>query len=147
MDGYLTKPVRSDVLLGLLAEMTGEAAPAASAASRECSPDTLLRCVDGDRELLAELTGLLRESAPVMLADLRDALIAGDPVKVERAAHRLRGSISIFRASDAVHTAAILEQMGRGGDVAGVLNHCDRLEDQVRDLLDQLGRAMQEVPA
>jgi hypothetical protein len=31
--------------------------------------------------------------------------------------------------------------------VADGLSHCDRLEDQVRDLLDQLGRAMQEVPA
>jgi HPt (histidine-containing phosphotransfer) domain-containing protein len=109
--------------------------------------ETLLRSVEGDRGLLVELTGLLRESAPGMLADLRDAVFVSDTKKVERAAHRLRGSISIFRASDAVRTATTLERMGRGGDVAGGLNQCDRLEDQVRDLLDRLGRVANEVTA
>jgi CheY-like chemotaxis protein len=140
MDGYLTKPVRSEVLLSLLAEVTGDSA----AAPQEHTSEILLRSVDGDRDLLVELTGLLRESAPVMLADIREAVIAGDSRKVERAAHRLRGSMSLFRASDAVRTATTLEHMGRGGDVSGGLSHCDRLEDQVRGLLDHLGHAARE---
>lgn len=145
MDAYLTKPVRSDVLLSLLAEVTGESAEVTAAAAQDQTSETLLRSVDGDRDLLVELTDLLRESAPAMLADIREAVIAGDVRKVERTAHRLRGSVSLFRASDAVRTATTLEHMGRGGDMAGGLTHCDRLEDQVRDLLDQLGRASKEV--
>jgi PAS domain S-box-containing protein len=145
MDAYLTKPVRSDVLLGLLAEVTGGSLPLTPAAPRDFNPDTLLRSVGGDRKLLAELTGLLRESAPAMLADVRESVIAGDPLMVERAAHRLRGSISLLGACDAARTAATLEKMGRGGNVAGGLSHCDRLEDQVRSLLAELGRATQQV--
>ncbi|HUR21518.1 MAG TPA: response regulator [Vicinamibacterales bacterium] len=147
MDAYLTKPVRSDVFLSLLAEVTGDSVPAAPDALQDQTSETLLRCVDGDRDLLLELTDLLRESAPAMLADIRGAVIASDARKVERAAHRLRGSISLFRASDAVHTATTLEHMGRGGDLTGALTHCDRLEDQVRDLLDHLCRAAKEVAA
>ena len=142
MDGYLTKPVRSDVLLSLVADLTERATlPNGDAGTT----GKLLLCVDGDRELLIELTGLLRESAPVMLADIREAVLAGDARKVERAAHRLRGSISLFRATDAISTATALEQMGRGGDVAGALGHCDRLEDQVHQLCDRLGRVAQKV--
>jgi len=145
MDAYLTKPVRSDVLLGLLADVTGGCPPVTPAAPQDRSPEALLRCVNGDRELLAELTGLFRESAPAMLADIRESVGAGDPRKVESAAHRLRGAVSLLQAGDAAQTAATLEQMGRGGDVAGALSHCDRLEDQVRDLLDLLGRAARKV--
>jgi two-component system sensor histidine kinase/response regulator len=142
MDGYLTKPVRSDVLLNLVAELTERATlPNGDVGTT----GKLLLCVDGDRELLIELTGLLRESAPVMLVDIREAVIAGDARKVERAAHRLRGSISLFRATDAISTATALEQMGRDGDVTGGLSHCDRLEDQVHELCDRLGRVAQKV--
>jgi two-component system, sensor histidine kinase and response regulator len=141
MDGYLTKPVRSEVLLGMLADLTERTTPGAEVGNT----GKLLLCVDGDRELLVELTGLLRESAPVMLADIRDAVIAGDSKKVERAAHRLRGSISLFRATEAIGTATTLEQMGRSGDVAGGLSHCDRLEVQMHELCDRLGRVAQKV--
>jgi HPt (histidine-containing phosphotransfer) domain-containing protein len=144
MDAYLTKPVRSEALFNVLAEVIDAGAPAAQAVSDDIAK-SLLRSVDRDRDLLVELTGLLRESAPATLADLREAVIAGDPKKVERAAHRLRGSVSHFQASEAVRTAASLEHMGRRGDVSGGLNLCDRLEDQVRDLIDHLGRAAQEV--
>ena len=56
------------------------------------------------------------------------------PKVVTSAAHCLMGS-----------TATALEQMGRGGDVAGGLTHCDRLEDQMRELGDRLGRVAQKV--
>jgi two-component system sensor histidine kinase/response regulator len=143
MDAYLTKPLRSEALLNLLAEVTDAGAPAAPERAQDDISQSLLPGMD--RDLLAELTGLLRESAPATLADLREAVIAGDPKKVERAAHRLRGSVSHFQAGKAVSTAASLEHMGRRGDVSGGLNLCDRLEDQVRELLDHLSRAAQEV--
>jgi PAS domain S-box-containing protein len=145
MDAYLTKPVRSEALFDLLADVTDACAPVVPAAPQDDISQSRLRCEDHDRDLLVELTGLLRESAPATLADLREAVIAGDAKKVERAAHRLRGSVSHFRAGEAVRTATTLEHMGRRGDVSGGLNLCDRLEDQVRDLLDHLARAAQEV--
>jgi two-component system, sensor histidine kinase and response regulator len=145
MDAYLTKPVRSEALFNILTEVTEAHAPVVPATPQNDISQSLLRCVDRDRDLLVELTGLLRESAPATLADLREAVLAGDAKKVERAAHRLRGSVSHFRASEAVRTATTLEHMGRRGDVSGGLNLCDRLEDQVRDLLDHLARAALEV--
>jgi two-component system sensor histidine kinase/response regulator len=146
MDAYLTKPIRSEALLSLLTTLTagnvgGDAPPA------QQKPDGLLACVDGDRDLFAELASLLRESAPAMLADIREAMTAGEPKQVERAAHRLRGSMSHFGPSDAVRTAATIERKGRQGELADGLIYCSQLERQVHELLDRLDRAAQQVCA
>jgi two-component system sensor histidine kinase/response regulator len=145
MDAYLTKPVRAEALLNVLADMTDASVPAEPTTPPGFAPEAFLAQVDGDRDLLVELTDLLREAAPGMLADIRDNVAAGNAGQVERAAHQLRGSISSFGASDAVDTALTLEQMGRRGDVTGGLVHCDHLEQQVHHLLEHLGRATQGV--
>ncbi|MEO6223041.1 MAG: response regulator, partial [Vicinamibacterales bacterium] len=145
MDGYLTKPLRSKVLLTLLAELTDADHPTGRATPQDDRPEALLSCVNGDHDLLVELTGLLRESAPAVLAAIREGVIAGDAKSIERAAHRLRGSISHFGASAAVRTAMTLERMGRNGDVRDSLSQCEQLEDQLQDLLGHLDRATQSV--
>jgi HPt (histidine-containing phosphotransfer) domain-containing protein len=109
--------------------------------------EALLARVDGDHDLLAELAGLLRELAPDLLADIRDGVAAGEPYKVERAAHQLRGSISSFGATDAAQTANMLEQMGRRGELTGGAQRCAHLERQVRDLIEHLDRAICYVAA
>jgi CheY-like chemotaxis protein len=147
MDAYLTKPVRADDLLHLLSEVTDVEMQVPPGTPAGLAAEALLARVDGDHDLLAELAGLLRELAPDLLADIRDGVAAGEPYKVERAAHQLRGSISSFGATDAAQTANMLEQMGRRGELTGGAQRCAHLERQVRDLIEHLDRAICYVAA
>jgi len=127
--------------------VTNDNPPVESVEPEEPANQDLLACVDGDRELFAELTGLLHESVPGMLTDIREAVVAREPKQIERAAHRLRGSISHFGPSEAVRTATAIERKGRRGELAEGLMYCSQLERQVHELLERLDKVAQQVCA
>jgi HPt (histidine-containing phosphotransfer) domain-containing protein len=54
-----------------------------------------------------------------MMDDIRLALRAGDPTRLERAAHALRGSVGSLGARAVGQSAAQLEALGRGGSLSG----------------------------
>jgi HPt (histidine-containing phosphotransfer) domain-containing protein len=119
MDAYLAKPLRAPDLLAVLERFatpgTREDAPAMAAFDQQ---DALQR-VEGDRELLAELVEIFRAESPRMMDDIRLAFRAGDPTRLERAAHALRGSVGSLGARAVASAAGQLEALGRGGSLAG----------------------------
>jgi len=72
--------------------------------------DALTR-VAGDRELLTELIEIIRTESPRVLAEIDRCVTSGDSVGLERAAHRLRGSVGIVGAHSVTQAALELEQM------------------------------------
>jgi len=74
-----------------------------------------LLAVDGDRGLLAELVGAFVGDSPGRVAELREALRAGDGGRLERAAHALKGAVATFGAGAAQGLAGRLETLGREG--------------------------------
>jgi HPt (histidine-containing phosphotransfer) domain-containing protein len=74
--------------------------------------ETLAR-VQGDRELLNELVHLSRAESARLLLELRRCVAAGAATGLERAAHQLRGSVSIFGARTLTRVTLSLETMGR----------------------------------
>jgi two-component system, sensor histidine kinase and response regulator len=77
-----------------------------------------LECVEGDRELLAEMIGLFLAECPDLLAEIRSALAAQDATTLQHAAHTLKGSVGNFSARRAFAAALTLEKLGRAGDLA-----------------------------
>jgi HPt (histidine-containing phosphotransfer) domain-containing protein len=75
--------------------------------------EVALSRVGGDTELLKEIAELFLDDYPKSLLELRQAIAAGDPKRVERSAHGLKGSVSNFGARPAVDAALQLETMGR----------------------------------
>jgi two-component system, sensor histidine kinase and response regulator len=69
--------------------------------------------VGGDLELLREIAALFLDECPRALLEIHQALEREDAVKLENAAHSLKGSVANFGASAAVSAAFRLEQMGR----------------------------------
>lgn len=69
--------------------------------------------VGGDAELLREIAMLFLDDYPKSLTELREAIATGDPKRIERTAHGLKGSVSNFGARPAVDAALQLETMGR----------------------------------
>jgi HPt (histidine-containing phosphotransfer) domain-containing protein len=66
----------------------------------------------GDSALLSELAQAFLEEYPNYLAALDQAVSNGSSDEVRFAAHRLRGSLSIFDAHAALNAAAHLENLG-----------------------------------
>jgi HPt (histidine-containing phosphotransfer) domain-containing protein len=58
----------------------------------------------------------------------------GDAGKLEKAAHRLKGSISIFGVGIVAQTAFELEKQGRNGDLTQTPETTVRLEQQMTSL-------------
>ncbi len=91
--------------------------------STESSPQSsldrrlALSRVGDDLELLREIADLFLEECPRALLELHQALAGADALKLENAAHSLKGSVANFGASAAVDAAFRLEQMGRAGQL------------------------------
>jgi len=74
--------------------------------------------VGGDLELLREIAVLFLDECPRALLEIHQAVAGEDAVKLENAAHSLKGSVANFGASAAVEAAFRLEQMGRARQLA-----------------------------
>ena len=149
-DGYLSKPYRSRELLDAIAAVAGETNPAgapekpaeageaqdaeageaqdAEAGEAQDAPppdarldwNAALDAVDGDRELLDKVIEGFLGQQPALLAELRDALPAGDLQVVKRVAHTIGGSLRLFDGARVVALANELEDRCQSGSSGAV---------------------------
>jgi HPt (histidine-containing phosphotransfer) domain-containing protein len=98
----------------------------------------------GDTELFHELVALLIDDAPQQLASIRQSIEAKEANLLERAAHRLQGSLGAFCATSAIEVAQTLETMGNEGNFSAALDEFDRLESEVQKLLTALKTLSQD---
>jgi CheY-like chemotaxis protein/HPt (histidine-containing phosphotransfer) domain-containing protein len=144
MDGYVSKPIEVGELLEAIDAAVGTAGPApeasappvASGATETLDWDRALEKVGGDETLLRELASIFLDAAPAMLAEVTAAAERGDAPALERAAHRLKGSVGNFAATEAFDAADRLERAGASGDLG-----------EVADLLAALETALDEARA
>jgi two-component system sensor histidine kinase/response regulator len=94
----------------------------------------LLERMGGDREILAEIVGLFLRHCPKQLAELSEAVARGDALRIERAAHALKGEVSNLASAPATAAALRLELMGRDGNLAGAREGFADLERAVEQL-------------
>ena len=74
-----------------------------------------LERVEGDTELLEEVTQLFLDSSPKLLSQIGQAVSARDAQALNRAAHTLKGSVANLAADAAFQAAFRLEKIGRQG--------------------------------
>ncbi|MCI2238649.1 response regulator [Paenibacillus sp. TRM 82003] len=140
MDDHLTKPVRARELENALARVlsavrddpagawssqgTGAPVPEArvpvtvplEVAVRARIADLGGADTDADRALFAQLLTSFVERAPAAVADLEDALAAGDARELETRAHSLKGSAANLGAEVLAQLCADLEARARAGE-------------------------------
>src|SRR5262249_11716886 len=115
--------------------------------SRKCEPGpapiptedvldrtTALAQMDGDANLLAEMAAVLLGDFPNQLSAIRTALADRDSKALERAAHKLKGSVGIFGAKQAYEASLGLETMARRCDFAGAEGAFGALEEALNRL-------------
>jgi HPt (histidine-containing phosphotransfer) domain-containing protein len=127
-----------EALLMLLAKVSGKPSNPGS-----FDFDTALERT-GDTELFHELVELLVDEAPQQLASIRQAIEANEENLLERAAHRLKGSLGAFCATAAIEVAQKLETMGSEGTFSAALDEFGRLESEVQNLLAALKTLSQD---
>ena len=125
MDAFLSKPVRIDafyeVIANVLDRTPEETAPAGAAASQADAElfdiAKALEAVDGERELLAGMIAIFMRQTPRVMEDIDQAIAGGDAAALEIAAHKLKGSVSMFGARAARECAQRLEDIAAAGEL------------------------------
>lgn len=143
MDGYVSKPVRPKDLYDAVERLAAAPAPEASPAPPDQTAplvdwDAALDYVGGDRALLRELVNMFLAEYPRWLAELRQALAAGNVADVKRTAHNLKGSMRHFGARPAFEAALQLETMAREGRLGGAEPARAELERALQRLRPEL---------
>jgi CheY-like chemotaxis protein/HPt (histidine-containing phosphotransfer) domain-containing protein len=134
MDDYLTKPIRRDQLVAILARFAGASVPAEAEAEKAgpaIDEAAVLAYVGGDRELLGELLGIFLEDSPGQLQALREAVAGGDAAALMRAAHTLSGNLRVLGAPTAVALVGQLEALGRDGHLESAAALLARFESEL----------------
>jgi CheY-like chemotaxis protein len=148
MDGYLSKPIDAARLFETLESLDGledaSSTGVPPAAQPQSAPDdpwdqsAALARVGEDEDLLRETTGLLLAELPGLLGNVHAALSKKDAAGLERAAHKLKGSLGIFEARGGVAAARRLEEIGRGGDLGDAATVLQALDEEVGRLIPAL---------
>jgi len=91
-----------------------------------------------DREGIASLLGLARETERRYIAALRDGMANADIVAVARAAHSIKGSASNIGASRVSRVAADIEDRARLERWDGIAGFADELDARYGELCAQI---------
>ncbi|HEV7734346.1 MAG TPA: Hpt domain-containing protein [Candidatus Binatia bacterium] len=106
--------------------------------------ETLMDQVGGDPELLLRLIELFDADRTETIDAIQAGLAARDAKTVERAAHRLKGSLGTLAATAAHHAAMNLELVGRAGDLVQAESAWKTLEHELIRLKPELERIAAE---
>jgi HPt (histidine-containing phosphotransfer) domain-containing protein len=89
-------------------------------------------------ELLRQLLAVFEQEFSGMLAGVEKAIAKGDAAELEKAAHKIKGSLLQFSAHHAAEAAQRLESLGRNGTVNGAVGALETLKRAVGLLLKSL---------
>lgn len=146
MDDYLAKPVKLDELRAALRrwldvptdDPVDTPIPSSSKIAFDSGvfdPVKLFQNIGRDDELFSQLIGLFLDRYEPMLADIKEGLASGDAMKVERAAHTLKGTAGNLCAAEVAQTASRLEAVGHLGTLADGPAVYAQLEQEVLRLV------------
>lgn len=151
MDGYLSKPLRMDVLIEEIEAAAGGRIPPAqeketatqgqTAMSEEMDYQAALSRVGGDAALLSELASMFLDEYPQLLAQIQEGLDEGIQHRVHGAAHQLKGLLAQFGAEGARQKAYAVETLARQGDLAAA----ERAMQELAESMNRLRPALAEV--
>src|SRR5262245_32147093 len=97
-----------------------------------------LRRMGNDQKLFHEMVELLRSDAPPLLSAVHSAHKDGDPLRLQRTAHTLKGLASNFGAERAVTAAAEVERLAKARQSSGLPAAITELEESLDELIAAL---------
>ncbi len=95
----------------------------------------------GDDGLVNEILELFQREAPLLLADVKKAVVSHEAIAIKRSAHRLKGALVSLAAQPATLVARDLELAGAENDLSKVNELQSKLEVEMQRLLGVLRSA------
>jgi PAS domain S-box-containing protein len=118
MDDYISKPVRSEELYGIIErKLKTNIRTAPEQPSLQAGLDRILSVLNGDKQELRELINDFLEDSQAQMQRLHAAISDENAAETEKAAHRLKGAISNFYRGEEYDIAFELEKAGRAGNL------------------------------
>ena len=139
MDGYISKPIRPDILYQTIDDLFNSSVATTKAEGTKegnqmntfLDENALLARYDDDVDLIKEIAELFISDLPTRMSEIKKAIAARDARGLQIAAHSLKGSVGNFNATEAFAAAQALESAGRDGDLSRVDNSYCELENSV----------------
>jgi len=147
MDGYLSKPLRTEQLFAMIDRAGNEWHRGKSTGESEGILDSeawdrLERMAARGQFSIERYIGIFLHDAPQRLANLRQALAERDGESLEREAHTIKGGAREFGAVEMVALCQQLEDMGRTGEFDGATRLLEQVEMACGHLTTELERRM-----
>lgn len=101
----------------------------------------LMDRLHGDLALLRELVDLFATEVPGMLAGIESAIQQGSPSELQKASHKIKGSMLQFSAHTAANIALQLEKNAQAGSMGESGMLLEKLKKEI-SVLQQTLRAM-----
>jgi len=141
MDGYLIKPIQPATLLEAIERLhlAGGRSKRAQAEKIVLDRTTLLERVDGDMQLLGEITNLFLQQCEPLMASAREAMKTGNAVRFAYDIHTLRGMFRSLSATAAQDAAGKLEELDLVKNLEKVQAAYALLEQEAQALKAELG--------
>ncbi|TMH54281.1 MAG: response regulator [Betaproteobacteria bacterium] len=141
MDGYLIKPIQPATLLEAIERLhlAGERSKRAQAEKIVLDRTTLLERVDGDMQLLGEITNLFLQQCEPLMASAREAMKTGNAGRFAYDIHTLRGMFRSLSATAAQEAAGKLEELDLVKNLEKVQAAYALLEQEAQALKAELG--------
>ncbi len=141
MDGYLIKPIQPATLLEAIERLhlAGERSKRAQAEKIVLDRTTLLERVDGDMQLLGEITNLFLQQCEPLMASAREAMKTGNAGRFAYDIHTLRGMFRSLSATAAQDAAGKLEELDLVKNLEKVQAAYALLEQEAQALKAELG--------
>jgi two-component system, sensor histidine kinase and response regulator len=93
-----------------------------------------LQSVGGDQNLLVDLFEVFQQDYPKQLAELRNAIDAGDAERMAQVAHSLKGAVGYFGAQTVHALVYRLETMGHQAEFEEAASLLQQLERELKQL-------------
>jgi len=146
MDNYISKPISSDALQNMIAELIPVAAPPTRSFSGQKPKETLaaidknalLNAFDNDLAFYHEALDMFLNDFPRMLSNIEAAIKANDAKELRITAHAMKGMVGNFQAKTTAQAASDLEEMGRIQDFNGVEKAFEKLTVEMENLKQTL---------
>jgi PAS domain S-box-containing protein len=101
----------------------------------------LLSRVGGKEARMRQIIDVFLEESSRLMLEMRDAIASGDPSRLKRPAHSLKGAVGIFAVPAASEAAQKLEALATGGSLSGAEDVYTELEH----VLNRLRTALAEL--
>ena len=138
MDGYISKPIRTQELDEVLDSFMVPNQDTATPPNSSVEVIQLLDRVDDDRSLLSELIEIFRREYPENLKAAQRAIETKNAADLQRAGHTLQGALGNLSATRASDLASELEALGRSSDLTKAQVIFDRLVHELGSVIRAL---------